>query len=58
VRENWRTYLSFILVGAIFIVCQVLAGGTPSTQSTGLLGEGGDSTYRDMSRLETTGRGG
>jgi hypothetical protein len=56
-RESWRTYLSFILVGAIFIACQALSGGSPGTQSTGLSAEGGDSSYRDGSRLETTGRG-
>jgi len=57
VRENWRTYLSFILVGAIFIACQMLSGGA-STRSTGITSEGADSSHRDLSRLETTGRRG
>jgi len=57
VRDNWRTYLSFILVGAIFIACQALSAGSPGTQSSGPSAEGPDSAHRDGSRLEATGRG-
>ena len=32
-RESWRTYLSFVLVGAIFILCQALSGGVPGNQA-------------------------
>jgi hypothetical protein len=57
--ESWRTYLSFVLVGAIFVVCQALSGGVADTsQGEGLATEPGDSTYREVLRLETTGRGG
>ena len=57
VRDNWRTYLSFILVGAIFIACQALSAGSPGTPSNSPSAEGPDSSHRDGSRLETTGRG-
>jgi hypothetical protein len=55
--ESWRTYLSFVLVGAIFVVCQALSGGAPP-QGEGIAAEPGDSTYREVLRLETTGSGG
>jgi hypothetical protein len=57
--ESWRTYLSFVLVGAIVIVCQALSGGVTDTPpGEGLAAEPGDSTYREVLRLETTGSGG
>ena len=56
--ESWRTYLSFVLVGAIFILCQALSGGVPGNQADGLYTDPGDRSYRDTLRDETAGRGG
>ena len=56
--ESWRTYLSFVLVGAIFILCQALSGGVPGNQADGLSTDPGDRSYRDTLRDETAGRGG
>src|SRR5262245_25006675 len=30
--DSWRTYISFALVGAIFILCQALSGGAASNK--------------------------
>ena len=57
-RESWRTYVSFVLVGAIFILCQALSGGVPGNQADGLSTDPGDRSYRDTLRDETAGRGG
>jgi len=56
--ESWRTSISFVLVGAIFVVCQALSGGVTGNQPDGLAAEPGDSTYRDVLRIETAGSGG
>ena len=56
--ESWRTYVSFVLVGAIFVVCQALSGGVTGNQPEGFTAEPGDSTYRDVLRVETAGSGG
>ena len=56
--ESWRTYVSFVLVGAIFILCQVLSGGVPGNQAEGQSADPGDRSYRDALRDETSGRGG
>jgi hypothetical protein len=56
--ESWRTYLSFVLVGAIFILCQALSGGVPGNQADGQSADPGDRSYRDTLRDETSGRGG
>jgi hypothetical protein len=56
--ESWRTYLSFVLVGAIFILCQALSGGVPGNQPDGQSADPGDRSYRDALREETSGRGG
>ena len=56
--ESWRTYVSFVLVGAIFVICQALSGGVTGNQPEGFAAEPGDSTYRDVLRVETTGSGG
>jgi hypothetical protein len=58
VWESWRTYVSFVLVGAIFVVCQALSGGVTGNQPAGFSAEPGDSTYRDVLRVETAGSGG
>jgi hypothetical protein len=55
--ESWRTYLSFVLVGAIFILCQALSGGIPGNQADGSSTDPGDRSYRDTVRYETAGRG-
>jgi hypothetical protein len=56
--ESWRTYLSFVLVGAIFILCHALSGGLPGNQADGPSVDPGDRSYRDTLRDETSGRGG
>ena len=56
--ESWRTYLCFVLVGAIFILSQVLAGGVPGNQAEGTSADPGDRSYRDALRIETSGQGG
>jgi hypothetical protein len=56
--ESWRTYLSFVLVGAIFVLCQVLSGGVPGNQADAQSADPGDRSYRDVLREETAGRGG
>jgi hypothetical protein len=57
-RESWRTYVSFVLVGAIFILCQALSGGVPGNRAEGQPADPGDRSYRDALRDETSGRGG
>jgi len=52
--ESWRTYISFGLVGAIFILCQALAGGGAGNQSGAPSADPGDRTYRDP-RIEASG---
>jgi hypothetical protein len=56
--ESWRTYVSFVLVGAIFILCQALSGGVPGNQAEGVAADPGDRSYRDALRDQTSGRGG
>jgi hypothetical protein len=56
--ESWRTYISFVLVGAIFILCQALSGRTSGNQSEEITSDPGDRTYREALRDETSGRGG
>jgi hypothetical protein len=56
--ESWRTYLCFALVGAIFIISQVLSGGGSGSQAEGNSADPGDRSYRDALRIETAGRGG
>jgi hypothetical protein len=52
--ESWRTYISFGLVGAIFILCQALAGGGTGNQPGAPAADPGDRTYRDT-RIEASG---
>ena len=56
--ESWRTYISFVLVGAIFILCQALSGGTSSQPPEEVTADPGDRSYREALRDETSGRGG
>jgi hypothetical protein len=56
--ETWRTYISFGLVGAIFILCQALSGGAGSTKPDEAGADPGDRSYRETARDETAGRGG
>jgi hypothetical protein len=56
--ESWRTYICFVLVGAIFILSQLLSGGGMGTQAEGTSADPGDRSYRDALRIETSGRGG
>jgi hypothetical protein len=55
--ESWRTYFCFALVGAIFILAQVLSGGGPGNQAEGLSTDPGDRSFRDAQRIETAGQG-
>ena len=57
-RESWRTYVSFVLVGAIFILCQALSGGGAGNRAESQPADPGDRSYRDALRDETSGRGG
>ena len=43
--ESWRTYLSFALVGAIFVICQAVSGGIGGREGAG--GDPGDRGVRD-----------
>ena len=43
--ESWRTYLSFALVGAIFVICQAVSGGIGGREGAG--GDPGDRGMRD-----------
>jgi len=45
--ESWRTYICFVLVGAIFILAQALSGGGPGNQAEGTSADPGDRSYRD-----------
>ena len=56
--ETWRTYISFALVGAIFILCQALSGGSASNKPGEAGADPGDRSYRESARDETAGRGG
>jgi hypothetical protein len=56
--ETWRSYISFALVGAIFILCQALSGGAGSNKPDGPGADPGDRSYREIARDETAGRGG
>jgi hypothetical protein len=55
--ESWRSYISFVLVGAIFILCQALSGGVPVDRAEDVSAAPGDRSYRDGRRDETSGRG-
>jgi hypothetical protein len=46
--ESWRTYISFTLVGTIFMLCQVMSGGAPGNQVEGTSADLSDSTYRTI----------
>jgi len=46
--ESWRTYISFALVGTIFILCQALSGGMPADQAVNTSAEPADSTFRTI----------
>ena len=56
--ESWRTYISFVLVGAIFILCQALSGGGSGRLPEDAAADPGDRSYRETLRDETSGRGG
>jgi hypothetical protein len=56
--ESWRTYISFVLVGTIFILCQALSGGRSGHQPEEVTADPGDRSYREALRDETSGRGG
>ena len=56
--ESWRTYICFVLAGAIFIVCQVLSAGGPAKQAEETSADPADRTYREAVRIETAGQGG
>jgi hypothetical protein len=56
--DSWRTYISFALVGAIFILCQALAGGASNSKPDDASADPGDRSYRESLRDETAGRGG
>ena len=55
---SWRTYFCFVLVGAIFILCQAFSGGIPGNRAGDSSPDLGDRSYRDALRVETSGRGG
>ena len=56
--ESWRTYICFVLAGAIFIVCQVLSAGGPARQTEEASVDPADRSYREAVRIETAGQGG
>jgi hypothetical protein len=56
--ESWRTYIAFALVGAIFVLAQVLSGGAPGNRAEDAGADPGDRSYREPVRDETAGRGG
>jgi hypothetical protein len=61
--ESWRTYICFVLAGAIFIACQVLSGGVLSSgggakQAEETSVDPADRSYREAVRIETAGQGG
>jgi hypothetical protein len=53
--ESWRTYISFVLVGAIFILCQALAGHRADNQSEASASDAADRTFRDARIVEASG---
>jgi hypothetical protein len=55
---SWRTYFCFVLVGAIFILCQAFSGGIPGNRAGDNSPDLGDRSYRDALRVETSGRAG
>jgi hypothetical protein len=55
---SWRTYIAFALVGAIFVLCQVLSGGVPGNRAEDAGADPGDRSYRGEVRDETAGRAG
>ena len=56
--EGWRTYIAFALVGAIFVLAQVLSGGATGNRAEDVGADPGDRSYRGEVRDETAGRGG
>jgi hypothetical protein len=56
--EAWRIYISFVLVGTIFILSQALSGGVPGNPVESVSSDPGDRSYREVPRDETSGRGG
>jgi hypothetical protein len=56
--ESWRIYISFVLVGTIFILSQALSGGVPGNPVEAVSSDPGDRSYREVLRDETSGRGG
>jgi hypothetical protein len=54
--ESWRTYISFGLVGAIFILCQALSGGASGSKPDDATADPGDRSRREATRDETSGR--
>jgi len=46
--ESWRTYISFALVGTIFVLCQAMSGGAPGHQVESVSAEPADSSYRTI----------
>jgi len=55
-HESWRTYISFMAAGMIFVLCQVLAGSSSGPAPTATSDDPGDRTY--TARDETSGPGG
>jgi hypothetical protein len=53
---SWRTYLSFALVGALFILCQAISGRTGVGAPDETSSDPGDRSYREAVREETSGR--
>jgi len=53
--EAWRTYISFGLVGALFVLCQALGGGGGGGSRPEVVsGDPGDRTYRGDIRVEAS----
>ena len=55
--ESWRTYFCFVLVGAIFVLCQAFSGGVSGHRAGDNSPDPGDRSYRDALRIETSGQG-
>jgi hypothetical protein len=62
-NPGWRTQISFLLAGAIFMLCQMIMSSTRNAVDDPGVGQG-DRSFQDsgqrgvgVSRLETIGRG-
>jgi hypothetical protein len=57
-NSGWRTQISFLLAGAIFLLCHMIVSGSRDNVEEAGLSQAGDRSYRDAVRDETVSRGG